>query len=70
MMHVVVVGMSLVFRSVLLCRLGPQVITRTYEGAEHTEILTNNAAVADLLNILHEDYAPSILERLANICQS
>lgn len=45
-------------------------MVRTYDGAEHTEILTNDAAVADLLNILHEDYAPSFLERLYNSVSS
>ncbi|KAL3143630.1 hypothetical protein ABBQ38_002426 [Trebouxia sp. C0009 RCD-2024] len=46
-------------------KLGPQVVVRTYKGAEHTEILTNDDAVADLLDILTEDFrtAPGILQR-------
>lgn len=43
--------------SSLLCRLGPQVVIKTYKGAEHTEILKNDEAVADLLDILTEDFA-------------
>ena len=48
------------------CRLGPQAIIKTYKGAEHTEILTNDAAVADLLEILTEDFSimPAFLRRL------
>ena len=38
------------------CRLGPQAVIKTYKGAEHTEILSNDAAVADLLDILTEDF--------------
>lgn len=48
------------------CRLGPQVNIKTYEGAEHTEILSNDAAVADLLQILHEEYTPTLLQRLSD----
>lgn len=47
-------------------KLGPQAIIKTYKGAEHTEILTNDAAVADLLEILTEDFSimPAFLRRL------
>ena len=50
----------------VLLRLGPQAVVRTYKGAEHTEILTNDDAVADLLNILTEDFrtAPGLLQQL------
>lgn len=50
----------------LLCRLGPQVVVKTYKGAEHTEILKNDEAVADLLDILTEDFAtvPGFLGRI------
>ena len=47
-------------------RLGPQVVIKTYKGAEHTEILTHDDAVADLLVILTEDLRimPGLLQRL------
>lgn len=47
-------------------RLGPQAVIKTYKGAEHTEILTNDAAVADLLDILTEDFRvlPAFLRRV------
>ena len=50
----------------LLCRLGPQVVVKTYKGAEHTEILGNDEAVADLLDILTEDFSkmPGFLQRI------
>lgn len=46
-------------------KLGPQAVIKTYKGAEHTEILTNDAAVADLLDILTEDFKvmPAFLRR-------
>lgn len=67
-LHIILIPAST--DNAMVCRLGPQVVVRTYEGAEHTEILTNDAAVADLLNILHEDYAPLFLERLFNTVSS
>ena len=50
----------------LLCRLGPQVVIKTYKGAEHTKILENDDAVADLLDILTEDFSkmPGFLQRV------
>lgn len=41
-------------------------MVKTYKGAEHTEILENDEAVADLLHILTEDFAkvPGFLGRL------
>ncbi|KAA6421991.1 MAG: Lecithin:cholesterol acyltransferase family [Trebouxia sp. A1-2] len=47
-------------------KLGPQAVIKTYKGAEHTEILTNDAAVADLLDILTEDFRvlPAFLRRV------
>ena len=50
----------------LLCRLGPQVVIKTYKGAEHTEILENDEAVADLLDILTEDFSkmPGFLQQI------
>ena len=47
------------------CRLGPQVVVKTYKGAEHAEILQNDNAVADLLDILTEDFSrtPSFLRK-------
>ena len=39
---------------------------KTYKGAEHTEILENDEAVADLLDILTEDFnnTPGFLQRI------
>ena len=45
-----------VTKAIMACRLGPQAVIKTYKGAEHTEILSNDAAVADLLDILTEDF--------------
>ena len=53
---------------VRLCcyRLGPQAVVKTYKGAEHTEILSNDDAVADLLDILTEDFRESRVPGLLN----
>ena len=39
---------------------------KTYKGAEHTEILKNDDAIADLLDILTENFdkTPAVLKRL------
>lgn len=43
-------------------------MVKTYKGAEHTEILENDETVADLLDILTEDFSklkmPEFLQRI------